>query len=321
MLGLILKLQVLSPQFPCYISVMISIFLTLTLFPLLFGFGYLLRRTHLANVNHAQFLLKVVIHVIMPALIIGSITQLNITKEILILPIVAGLIVVFAWPCAWFVAKTQKLTNKTLATFIIGSMIMNLAIIYPFVSLFLNREAVALLALFDFGHALLVLTLVYGIACYYGRNDFSLLTISKKIAVFPPNIAMLLALFLNWSDFTVNPFILDFIYNLGRWGILIVLISLGILFRFDPRCSSIVLLNIITRCLAGLSIGMACIGLFHIVGLMKLIVIVAAIAPIGFNTLVFSTKEGLDQEYAANIVSISMLSAFIYIPIVLIFSR
>jgi hypothetical protein len=67
----------------------------------------------------------------------------------------------------------------------------------------------------------------------------------------------------------------------------------------------------------GLLLAFIFVTIFNLEGVMKAVVLVCAGSPVGYNALVFSTLEDLDKEFAANLVSFSILTGLIYVPILL----
>jgi len=67
----------------------------------------------------------------------------------------------------------------------------------------------------------------------------------------------------------------------------------------------------------GLLIGLLMIWLFDLDGMNRLVVLVAAIAPAAYNTVVYSVKEKLDEEFAITAVTATMVINIIAIFIIL----
>lgn len=87
------------------------------------------------------------------------------------------------------------------------------------------------------------------------------------------------------------------------------MISLGI--RFNPRivnwAALISVISIRIRMILGLLLGFVFGLLFRLDGLNRLVVLICSAAPVGINTLTFATMEKLDVDFAASLVSLSIL--------------
>jgi len=53
--------------------------------------------------------------------------------------------------------------------------------------------------------------------------------------------------------------------------------------------------------------------------LTRMIVLLGSSAPIGFNTITFASMEELDKEFAASLVSASIVTGIIYVPLFIFF--
>lgn len=67
----------------------------------------------------------------------------------------------------------------------------------------------------------------------------------------------------------------------------------------------------------GLLLGLLFVYLFDLNGVSRTVVLVCSSAPSGLNTLVFSSMEKLDNEFAASVVSYSVIVGMILIPLLL----
>jgi predicted permease len=61
----------------------------------------------------------------------------------------------------------------------------------------------------------------------------------------------------------------------------------------------------------GLVLAVGAIGLFHLHGAERGVMLLLAVAPVGFNTVTFASLETLDVEFASGVVSISLIVGFV----------
>ncbi len=289
------------------------------LFPILalFAFGVLARRRSWFDEVDARRMLTIVLWFAMPALILGTVTTLPLQADLMFLPLAGALILVLSWPVAVFLGKRLALPAPALGVFVISPMVMNLAAEYPFVLAVWGTEGFGRFALFDLGNSLVVFTLTYTLACIYGGRAGDIRGIGKRLASFPPLWALAIALLMNRWDIAMPAGLASILNTSGSAAVLLIMISLGIHFR--PRLSLPLpaVLAIALRVVLGSGIALLLVVLFDLQGLDRLLVLMGALAPVGFNVLVFAAREGLDTELAATIVSMNLLLAFIYLPIFL----
>ena len=283
----------------------------------LFAFGVLARRRAWFDERDARQMLTIVLWFAIPALILSSVTRLTLEPDLMFLPVSAALILVLGWPVAVFLGNQLALPTRSLGVFVISPMIMNLAALYPFVLAVWGAEGFGRFALFDLGNSIVVFTLTYALACLYGGRVDDIRGIGLRLASFPPLWALAVALLLNRWDMPLPDTLNHWLHTLGSAAILLVMIALGV--HIHPRLSLPLpaVLAIALRVVLGSGIALALVVLFDLQGIDRLLVLIGAMAPAGFNVLVFAAREGLDSELAASIVSTNLLMAFIYVPIFL----
>ena len=194
---------------------------------------------------------------------------------------------------------------------------MNTGFIIPFLFEAKGAESTALASLFDFGNTALVFTFAYYLACKYGGNTYNSIAMLKKFICSPPLLALIAGLFLNLCHFSI-PKVVDQYFNIiGNMTGPLMMLSLGI--YFTPKIFKIrtVFFAVFIRMGVGLMLGLMFAYLFKLEGLSKTVVLVLSSAPSGISTLVFSSLEELDNELAASIVSYSVLTGMLLVPILL----
>jgi predicted permease len=283
----------------------------------LFFAGLGLRRLGWLRRHHGEWMLRLVVTLGLPALILSSLPRIALRPDLAWLPLAAVATVCATGALAVVLGRGLALDRARLGVFVIGPMIMNLAFEYPFVLASWGEPGFAHLVLFDFGNGLLTFTLVYAVAAWYGRGGGDLRHALRGIAAFPPFWAVMVALALNLAGVGMPAPLADVLQGFGRMVVLLVLVALGI--YFDPRLWRLpaLWLALALRLVLGLVLGAVCVALFRLDGLMRAVVLLGVLAPIGFNTLVYAAREALDREFAASLASLSVLLALAYLPPVL----
>lgn len=289
----------------------------LSLLLAVFAFGWFGRRLRWLQPAHGDRLLQLVVRVGLPVLIFASVSGLPWVRELLWLPLIGALLVVLMWPIAWLVARRAGLPRARRGVLVTGPMIMNLAFVYPMVVAWGADGAVARLALIDFGNGALGFTLVYGLAGWYGGGHGAVTASVRRVLRFPPFWALGLGVLANLLQWPLPAWLIDALAGLGGGFMLLVPLALGIYFRPSAGEGGAVALGIGLRAGVGVLLGIACVWWFPLDPLSRAMVLAAAAAPIGFNTLVFAARAGLDRELAANMASLSVLLGFVLVPVVL----
>lgn len=277
---------------------------------LLFAVGWGLRRQGRVERRHADWLLRIVVWIGLPALIFAALSRLPLGAEWALLPLLGALMVVLMWPLAWFAGRMLGLPRPMRGVLITGPMIMNLAFVYPFAVAWGGDGAVARLALLDFGNGLLSFTLVYGLAAWYGRRDARTGAAVIALLTFPPFWALCLALFVNGLGWPLPERLMSLLSGTGTALVLLVPLALGIYFRPAQAHGRALLAGLGLRLGGGTLLGLMLVSWFPLDELSRTMVLAAALAPVGFNTLVFAAHAGLDRDLAASLASVSMPIAF-----------
>lgn len=301
----------------------VSILQYLPLF-FLFGLGYFLKRINFLQKDHAALFLKLIMYVAVPALIIPSVASLPLSMELVYLPLIAILIQLLAFAIFFLFSRLfssfLSFSKKTLGVFLISSMIMNLSFALPFFLSIAGKEQMAYYAFFNIGHDILLFTFVYFLACLYSSENgrhYNITDAVKKILLLPPLWALLLGFVLNIGGISLPEFATTTFTFLGNILIPLVLLALGVYFEFHITHPLRVFPAIFGRMALGTALAFFFISLFYLEGAARLVVLLGGISPLGFNTLIFSSLEKLDTEYAAQLVSFALLIGLFVVPVFL----
>lgn len=293
---------------------MIDTYLELSPIILIFILGVILRRTGVVRKDDGGLLLKLVFYIALPALILLSIPDVEVSADLFVLPVSAAIIIFVTFGVASFVLRRFSQDREMTGTAIVGSIIMNTNFLYPFVLILYGTAGFARIVVFDFGNSLLVLTFVYYTACRYGSGSAQSMGPFRRLAASPPLWALAAGLTMNALGADLNPHVRDFLASVGNLVIPLVMLALGI--YFSPKLINwrLLLTVLLVRSGGGLVLALGLSALFGLEGLTRSILIICGAAPVGYNTLVFSSLAKLDVEFAASLLSTSIFLALLYVP-------
>ncbi len=288
---------------------------------LIFGVGLILRSRGIFTQKHGDDFIKLVYFVSLPGLIMNSIAKIHLTPEFALLPLISAIIIFSMYFLTLYTGRAFKLPKKTLGVFIIGTMILNNGFILPFVIEAFGDEGLARLIIFDFSNGLLAFTFVYFQACKYGKDTDESKTMYKKFLFSPPIWALVISILLNVTHVHVPIFLGEFFQIIGDLTIPMLMLTMGV--YFTPKVFRILPLftGIFIRTGVGFALGLFLCYLFNVDGLSRIIVLISASAPIGFNTLTFTSMEKLDRKFAASYVSFGLVVGMIVTPVLILFLR
>lgn len=282
-----------------------------------FFLGIFTKKVKFLSKEDAPILLKFVLSVSLPALAIQAIYNVDIYLNMLLIPLLAMLVVMVMYGLGHLANVFFKMPKRTFGSFLIGVMIMNTAYALPFFHALFGDEGLARASLFDFGNSFMIFTFSYYNAIKYGGNEEKGKIEWKKFLRLPPLYAMAIAFIVKFSGYVFPPVVEDFLTLTGSPTVPLVMVALGL--YFEPKLQNLgkAFAAIFIRMVLGLFAGWGISLLFGLEGLTATVVTVGASLPIGFNTLIFSDLEDLDREFAATMVSISMIIALFSLPILI----
>ncbi len=291
------------------------------LLPILVPFfvGLLLRRFNIFSTVAADRTLKFVFCVSVPALVLFSFSPIQVSYRMLALPIAAAVVFFFTLAVAYLAARQLKLDRSTQGTFIIGSAFMNSSFIYPVALAFGGHESFVIAFLFDIGNGVLVLSLGYFIACYYGEGAANIGSTFQKVLKSPPLVALAVALLLARFELPLPQSLLLTLERVGSVTTPLIMIALGIYLRPSLHHHRLLSRMIAIRMIGGFVIGVSCARLLGLEPSAAAVVAAGASAPCGYTTLIFSSLANLDRELAASAVSISLLVGLVTVPLMLLY--
>jgi hypothetical protein len=180
-----------------------------------------------------------------------------------------------------------------------------------------GNEGLARMVLIDVGNAFFVFSVVYILATFYGDNNVSKSFIAKKLLISPPLWALVLALIINIFNLTIPTVLMNTVQTISYMIVPLIMIALGI--YFSPKIFGLTheFLAVFIRMGLGLLLGLAIVNFFNIAGMTAAVILIALASPIGYNTLTFSSLEKLDDEFAASMISVSIVCGILLIPVLM----
>jgi predicted permease len=294
-----------------------SVELRVALLILLFAAGWFARRRGWLQPPHAGKMLQLVITIGLPALFLADVSRIPLQKELIALPASSGLIIVVTLALSLLVGRLLKLPRTDQGVLTLCSMSMNNSFLFPFVIAVWGQAGFAHLALFDLGNALCAGSLVYAIAAWYGGHGTGAGAVLRRVASFPPLWALVAALLINRAGIALPESLVSVLGTVGRLILLLVIVALGVLFDARLLRDVRVVVTLLLRIGAGLLLGLLCVWIFGLEGLMRSVVLLGSAAPIGFSAVVIANREHLNREVAASAASVSVLLALAYVPLAL----
>jgi hypothetical protein len=286
---------------------------------LLIGLGYVLKRTKAFDADLGRTLLKFIFLVAAPALTLRSITQLHLDSSLITFLLLPVALTVLSYILVKPLEKKMHLNPKQFAVFLMATMIVNSGFTLPFVVSLAGDEGAARVALFNVTNNLMVFGWVYSIAIGYGeKGKLSKSEVLKKVFLSPAIVALLIALLLNISHTSIPTTLTPTVSFLADLTNPLILIALGLILELKLMHPVQTLQSLLFRMVGGLTVGLLFVKLFSLTGVNMLTALILSASPVGFNAVTFSSLEKLDDEFAASIVSMGLITGLIFISMLTI---
>ncbi len=311
--GLFFSLQSFSRNYICDMN---EFFAKIIPVILVFCLGIFLKQIKLLKKEDGDLFLKLVFSVCFPALSFAKIMELQLTTDLIFIPIAAWLTILITAVVSYLMVRPIKLPKPTQGTFLIGAMIMNTGFTLPFFFAGYGNEGLAKAALFDVANCFLIFTFIYFVAVRHSENVTTHAKMFKKFIYMPPLWAMAAGLLLKSFNVALPSAAVNILDIVGEPSIFLIMLSLGLYFQPKLKNLKNVIIVIVLRMGLGLALGIFFCLVFHLEGVSRIVVLASCAAPVGYNTLVFSSLENLDKEFAATLISFSILIGIVYIPLI-----
>ena len=295
---------------------------------MLIGVGVLVRLSGLIDERSGLVLTRLAYHVTIPAAIFTSIARAPLTIGMLLLPVVG-----FVLPsllAGLIYLTTRRLADRPRQR---GVMLVSTVVLgvfgYPFFELFFGAPGLARIAMFDVGNAIFAGTIALWLAQSFGEHGREESELGdpvhqgrvprsapwRKVLTSPVLLASVLGVAASASGLSLGGPVGNLLDRLTAANTPLAMIAVGVFLR--PRRIYTGLLGqfVGMRMLLGIALGWI---IAYLAGMRQLDLVVACTAstlPTGTTALIYAGNEGLDAEFAAAIISLTVVLSMILINI------
>lgn len=282
--------------------------------------GFMLKKAGILRPGDGAVLIRFILNTTLPAVIFLSVAQADVEPVRLGLLALCGFAVAFGgrW-IADLLVRWLKVKAEIAGVIILGTMVMNVgAFLFPVVQTAYGADGVSRLAAFDIGNSLLASGYGYYLASRLGTHAPSGFRASlKKVLSLPILWAALLGLVVNLSSISIPVFFLKLLKPVATANAPLAMIALGAFLELRSAQWKWMSLAVGLRMAVGFLLGNVLIWLANLQGLERTAVSMGSATPVGMVTLVFAVTEGLDAEFAAAIISLSIVIGLLSVPFLL----
>lgn len=282
-----------------------------------FGLGFTARKLRLIGEKDGNTLLKIYFYFIFPFLVFRILHSVEIGPDQIVLPFIAFSILIALFAASLFVSKKLSKEKSKRVSFVLAVSIMNTGFIMPFVNEFAGETGLASLMIFDIGNMVVIATFLFAFSSYSATRSAG--KTFKNILLSPPIWAIAVSALVNAFNIKSPEFVLNTAIFLEKPAFPLVLFALGSLLEFEISDIRNVSAAVAMRMIAGGILGLLILSLINLPSNERLVVILAATSPCGFNSVVYASLHGHDAKSAASTVSISLIISILVLPVLLFF--
>jgi predicted permease len=195
--------------------------------------GMILRKTRRVPDNAHVAINGFIIHVALPALILGQIHGLHLTPDLLFPVSMPWVLFALTVPVFWVLGRLMRFPAGVTGALIITAGLANTSFVgLPMIETFYGTQDLSTGILIDqLGTYLVLSTLGITVACVASSGTASRREIARRVVTFPPLIALLLALAL--SPVAYPAWLTGMLHRLGDTLAPLALVSVGLQLRLD----------------------------------------------------------------------------------------
>jgi len=291
--------------------------LSLQAFIALFVVGALLRSFAVLTKTHAERLATFVFSISLPATILLSLDRVSFAPTAWKLPLAACLVTLPLLCCSWQLARLLQLPRTTQGGFLLATGCINSVFFaYPVVLATLGEEGLAQAILFDVCQTTLTLTVLYGLAVWYGAGSSAPCSSIVRFFSSPPLWALCGILTLKLLGLHLPSWLRDGLtpLHLTTTPLASLVLGLSISFAAVRRTLPVALLGVMVRMGGGLLLGFVATFLLNLTGIERVVVILIAGLPSAVVAVIFASETCLDEDLVASIVALSICLGVAVLP-------
>jgi predicted permease len=288
------------------------------LFIFCFAVGVLLHHSKRMPVNTPAVLNSFIIHVSLPALTLLYVHDLKISGDVGLMAAMAWIYFALAAGFFWLIGRWLELPRRTVGALILTGGLGNTSYLgLPMIEAYYGPEGLASGIIVDqLGSFLVLSTLGVIVAGIYSTGRPTVGAMAKRIALFPPFIALLLALLLIPAEYP--EWLTVVLKRLGDTLAPLALVSVGFQLRLGHLAGNGRNLSIglgFKLLLAPLVLFLLYVPLLGAHGQAIQITLFEAAMPPMITAAILATEHDLDPHLATLMVAVGMVLSFATLPV------
>jgi malate permease and related proteins len=275
------------------------------------GSGMLFRRLGVAQARDGDFLFRVVFYICLPALMFLALATVRLGGPLALYPIAALIAVTAGHLAGRWIGRWGHWPRQQYAVLLTGAMIVNTGFALPFITSLYGAEGVVRIAAFDAVNTTLVFSWAYYTAARGNPAHRGGPLLLDRLLKSPPLYAIAAGAAVNALSINVPDAVTRALTPFATATATVISIAVGIMLALPREDFWKAATVVAARLGSGLVVGVLLVVLLGLDGMDRTILLLLAVAPVGFVTVTFASLERLDVRLAANALSLSMVGSFV----------
>ena len=259
-----------------------------------------------------------IINLSLPALTLLQIHGIQLHRDLFFPILMPWLMFTGVAICTWLIGRRLGLAAATIGALILTAGLANTSFVgVPMIESFYGSRYMAIGLLIDqLGTYLVLSTLGIAIACFCSRGNASASEVARRIATFPPLIALVLALLL--QPVAYPPLVTEVLTRLGGTLAPLALVSVGLQLRLGVlrgRSAPLACGLSVKLLLAPLVLALVYVKLLGASGTVAHVTLFEAAMGPQIGGAIVATQYGLDPPLVTLMVGIGSVAAFLTLPL------
>jgi hypothetical protein len=285
----------------------------LRLLPVMIGIGsgVLFRQLGLAERRDGDLLFRIVFYICLPALMFLALATVRLDGPLALYPIAALIAVAGGHLAGRLIGRWGYWPRQQHAVLLTGAMIVNTGFALPFITALYGAEGVARIGAFDAVNTTLTFSWAYYTSARGNPDHHGGPLLLDRLLKSPPLYAIAAGATVNALALDIPDAIAAALSPFATATATIISIGVGIMLALPRGDFWKAMAVVAARLGSGLVVGVLLVVLLGLDGMDRTILLLLAVAPVGFVTVTFASLERLDVRLAANALSLSMIGSFV----------
>jgi predicted permease len=284
-----------------------------------FSLGYIYKKLKILSESYSKSYVDFIMYVGFPALVINNIYHLKFTRDVFMI-LISGWIalilnILFSYQLA---TKILKLNRQSAISFVMVSTFANTGFLgYPYILSLYSSEGLRYAVIFDNIAMFLPIFIMAPILISYAKEEKSFKIDIKKLFLFPPFLALLIALTL--KPFHIPDLFIKILDTLGSTVIPLILFSVGMNLKFSAIGKNFKVISFVLL-IKHILLPLTFLGVILILGISltlpwKVAVLQLAMPPMVLASI-FIIEANLDKDIAVSSVALGIIVSFLTVPLI-----